>query len=186
MTTSASTLPAAPATGLGRLYAARAAFAIVWAAIVLAVAPTEISVPVGILLVLYPVYDLVGIATDARLGGGLAGRPDLVLNLAVSGAAAIALVVATTSGVPAVLRVWGAWAVVSGLAQLSVAVRRRAVGGQLPLILSGAISVLAGGGFVAMAGGDDPSVSGVGGYALLGGLFFLASSILLRRRNRKA
>jgi len=171
---------AAPA--LSRLYAARFAVALVWAVLVLAFA-SEINPFVGVLLVLYPVYDLVAIAADARLSGSGRPRSVLYVNVVLSAAAAIGLAVAATSGIPDVLRVFGVWAIVAGAAQLVVALRRRAVGGQLPMIVSGAISVLAGASFVAMASGDDPSLSAVGGYALLGGLFFLASSILLRRRE---
>jgi uncharacterized membrane protein HdeD (DUF308 family) len=170
---------------LARLYAARFVFALVWAVIVLASA-SDLNPFVGTLLVLYPVYDIVAVAIDARLSGSTRSRPALVFNLAVSAAAAVGLAVAATSGIPAALRVWGVWAIVAGIAQLVVAVVRRSMGGQLPMILSGAISVLAGGSFVAMASGDDPSLTGVGGYALLGGVFFLVSSILLRRRGSVA
>lgn len=181
--TSTSSLSAAPA--LSRLYAARFAFALVWAILVL-VAASEINPFIGVLLVLYPVYDLVAVAADARVSGPGTSRPALVVNVVLSAATAVGLAVAATSGIPAVLRVFGAWAVAAGLAQLVVALRRRAVGGQLPMVISGAISVLAGGSFVAMASGDDPSLSAIGGYALLGGLFFLGSSVLLRRRARTA
>lgn len=54
------------------------------------------------------------------------------------------------------------------------------------MILSGTISVLAGGAFVTQAGGDDPTLTGIGGYAVLGGLFFLASALRLRHRREDA
>ncbi|CAM5723214.1 hypothetical protein SFUMM280S_07855 [Streptomyces fumanus] len=66
------------------------------------------------------------------------------------------------------LRVWGAWAVVAGLVQLIVAVPRRKLGGQWPMILSGGISVLAGGSFIASAGADDPALTSAVGYAVPG------------------
>ena len=176
---SSSTAPA-----LSRLYAARFAFALVWAIVVL-IAASEINPLIGTLLVLYPVYDLVATAADARLSDSSTPRPTLLVNASVSGAAAVALGLAASSGIPAVLRVWSVWAIVAGIAQLVVALRRRSMGGQVPMIVSGAISVLAGGSFAAMASQDDPSLSALGGYALLGALFFLVSSILLRR-TRKA
>lgn len=181
MTTTTST--AAPT--LSRLYAARFVFAAVWAIIVLASA-SDLTPFVGTLLVLYPVYDLIAIAADARLSDQRKPRSALYANLVVSAGAAIGLAVAATSGIPAVLRVFGAWAIVAGIAQLVAGRARRATGGQPPMILSGAISVLAGGSFVAMASNDDPSLSALGGYALLGGVFFLVSSILLRRRAHHA
>jgi uncharacterized membrane protein HdeD (DUF308 family) len=179
-TTSSPSSVAAPA--LSRLYAARFTFALVWGIVVLASA-SELNPFVGTLLAFYPVYDIVAIAADARLSDK--PKPALTFNLVVSAAAAIAVAVAATSGIPAVLAVFGIWAIVSGAAQLVVGRARRAMGGQLPMVLSGGISVLAGGSFIAMSSGDDPSLGAVGGYALIGGLFFLVSSILLRRRSQR-
>jgi len=177
--------PSTSAPALSRLYAARFAFALVWAAVIL-IAASEINPFIGTLLVLYPVYDLVATAADARLSGSSTPRSALLVNAVVSGTAAVALGFAASSGIPAVLRAWGAWAIVAGIAQLVVALRRRSLGGQVPMIVSGAISVLAGGSFAATASQDDPSLSALGGYALLGALFFLVSSILLRRGQQKS
>src|SRR5919106_1320796 len=88
---------------------------------------------------------------------------------------------ALTSGIPAVLRVWGVWAVVAGIVQLVVAIRRRRLGGQWAMIDSGAISVLAGASFVLMASSAGASLTNVAGYALLGGIFFLVSALRLGR-----
>jgi uncharacterized membrane protein HdeD (DUF308 family) len=95
--------------------------------------------------------------------------------------AAVGLVFAATSGIPATLRVWGVWAVLAGAVQLAVALRRRGLGGQWPMILSGGISVLAGASFVAMASQDAPSLTNLAGYAAIGGVFFLVSAIRLGR-----
>lgn len=84
------------------------------------------------------------------------------------------------------LRVWGAWAVTAGLVQLVVALRRRGLGGQLPMVLSGGLSVLAGGAFIAMASGDDAEISGLAGYATLGGIFFLVSALRLGSSSRRS
>ena len=83
---------------------------------------------------------------------------------------------------PAVLVVWGAWAITAGIVQLVVAVPRRALGGQWPMILSGAISVLAGAGFVVRSSGSSASLTALAGYATLGGVFFLVSALRLQRR----
>jgi uncharacterized membrane protein HdeD (DUF308 family) len=68
---------------------------------------------------------------------------------------------------------------------LLVAVLRYRLGGQWAMILSGGISVIAGGDFIAMAGGPHPSLTGVAGYATLGGIFFLISAIRLHRLARR-
>jgi uncharacterized membrane protein HdeD (DUF308 family) len=80
-----------------------------------------------------------------------------------------------------VLRVWGAWAVVSGLSQLVVGVSRRTLGGQWPMIVSGAVSTIAGASFVLQATQPDASLVNLAGYAVLGGLFFFVSALLLGR-----
>ena len=129
-------------------------------------------------------FDLAAAVVDHRATGGIHARSLLQANMALSGLAAVGLAVAATSGAPAVLRAWGAWAITAGAVQLVVALRRRGLGGQWPMILSGGISVLAGGGFVATAG-SDPALGGLGGYALLGGVFFLVSAIRLSRTQQR-
>ncbi|WP_241153725.1 hypothetical protein [Nocardioides pantholopis] len=164
---------------LRRLYYARFGFAVVWAAL-LAVTGATITPVSAALLVLYPSFDAAAAIVDLRAAAGRLRRL-LYLNLALSVLTAVGLAVAAASGIPGVLRVWGAWAIAAGLVQLVVAGRRRREGGQWPMILSGAISVLAGAGFVAMAGGSDASLTALAGYATLGGVFFLVSAIRLGR-----
>jgi uncharacterized membrane protein HdeD (DUF308 family) len=69
--------------------------------------------------------------------------------------------------------------VLAGAVQLVGALRRRRLGGQWPMILSGGISVPAGAFFIASAGQDDPSLTNLTGCAILGGVFFLISAIRL-------
>lgn len=175
-TTSSSDLAAV----LRRLYFVRFAFAIVWA--VLMFATQSRLGPVGIaLLVLYPLFDVGAAVVDSRSSGT---TRLLSVNIAISSLAAIGLAFAAASGVPAVLRVWGAWAVISGLVQLIVGLGRRKLGGQWPMILSGGLSVLAGGSFIVSASAADPSLTNVAGYAVLGGVFFLISALRLGRRAK--
>jgi uncharacterized membrane protein HdeD (DUF308 family) len=105
--------------------------------------------------------------------------------MAVSAIAAVGIAVASAAGVADVLRVWGAWAIVSGLVQLLVGVARRSMGGQWAMILSGGISILAGASFFRGATQEDPSLTTLAGYAVLGGIFFLVSAIRLSRSTPK-
>lgn len=172
---------------LRALYGVRFGFALAWAAALLLAtrATSDITTIVAVLLVAYPVFDLAAAVVDHRASGGIHARPLLHLNVALSGVAAAGLAVAAASGAPAVLRTWGAWAITAGAVQLVVALRRRRLGGQWPMVLSGGISVLAGGGFAATAAGSDPALAGLGGYALLGGIFFLVSAIRLSRTRQR-
>ncbi|MCA1229865.1 hypothetical protein [Saccharopolyspora sp. 6M] len=174
-----ATAPAAStgvAATLRRLYFVRFGFALVWAVLVFLTA-SSLGPLTAVLLVLYPVFDVAAAIVDARSSRGSAAG--LYVNIAISTLAAAGLIVALTSGIPAVLRVWGAWAVVAGAVQLGVAVRRLRLGGQWAMIASGGISVLAGASFFLMAGKPDASLANVAGYALLGGIFFLVSAVRL-------
>ncbi|MBZ5740993.1 hypothetical protein [Nocardioides mangrovi] len=163
-------------SALRRLYLVRFVFAVVWAGLFVAT-----SSPVGtaavVLAVLYPVFDLGAAVVDLRTSGDR--RPMLVVNMALSLAAAVALAV-VGDDLEGILVVWGIWAITAGAVQLSVGVVRRALGGQWPMILSGGISVLAGASFAASAS-SATSVTGIAGYATLGGLFFLVSALRLRQ-----
>jgi uncharacterized membrane protein HdeD (DUF308 family) len=171
------------AAALRRLYFIRFAFAIVWALVMITIAD-HLGPPAVILLVLYPLFDVAAAVVDARASRGTRSPALLYANIAVSLLAAIGLAVAGASGIPAVLRVWGAWAVVAGLIQLIVGVTRRGMGGQWPMIISGGISVLAGGSFIAGAAADDPTLTNAIGYAIPGAVFFLISALRLGRAAR--
>jgi len=174
--TSADTISAAG--HLRRLYFARFVFAAAWAGTFAAIG-SKIDAGSVTLLILYPAFDVAAAVFDARSTRNQA----LYANIAISAAAAVGLAIATASDVPAVLRAWGAWAIVAGLVQLFVALRRRrALGGQWAMILSGSISVLAGGGFLGQAG-SATSMKMLAGYAALGGIFFLISAVRLLRQG---
>ncbi|MGW8742579.1 hypothetical protein [Streptomyces sp. NPDC055794] len=182
MDTLVSTTSVAPApVALRKLYFLRFAFAAVWAALLFAAGGTLGPVAVTLLLV-YPLFDVVAAIVDirsARADGG--GAPALHVNIAISSLAVVGLAVAAASGVPAVLRVWGVWAITSGIVQLVAGATRRKLGGQWAMIISGGISTLAGASFFAQAGGDDASLTSLAGYAFLGGVFFLVSALRLNR-----
>ncbi|MFE6716067.1 hypothetical protein ACFVDU_00615 [Streptomyces albidoflavus] len=178
--------PATAAAALRKLYFLRFAFAAVWAALLFTTADT-LGTLTAVLLVAYPFFD-VGCAVADLCSARPEGRPvrGLYVNVALSTLTAVGLAVAATSGIPAVLRVWGAWAITAGLVQLAVGAARRGLGGQWAMIASGGISTLAGASFLAQAGGADASLSALAGYAFLGGVFFLVSALRLGRTGGAA
>ncbi|UKL05869.1 MULTISPECIES: hypothetical protein [unclassified Streptomyces] len=179
--TASTPAAASPAAALRKLYFLRFAFAAAWAALLLTTAGT-LTTLTAVLLVAYPLFD-VGCAVADLRSARPEGRPvrGLYVNAALSTLTAVGLAVAATSGIPAVLRVWGAWAITAGLVQLAVGVARRGLGGQWAMVASGGISTLAGASFVAQAGGADASLGALAGYAFLGGVFFLVSALRLGR-----
>ncbi|UXX91454.1 hypothetical protein N7U49_02075 [Streptomyces sp. AD2-2] len=182
--TPALALAVSDTAGLRRLYFVRFAFAVLWAALLFTSAD-DLGPLNATLLVIYPLFDAACAVADVRSAKVKRGPVrGLYANIALSTLTAAGLVAATTSGIPAVLRVWGVWAVTAGLVQLFVGVLRRAVGGQWPMIVSGAISALAGISFITQAAKDNASLSTLAGYATLGGVFFLVSALRLGRGDR--
>ncbi|WP_243770169.1 hypothetical protein [Amycolatopsis acidicola] len=171
------------APSLRRLYFLRFGFALVWAGLLIATGPG--FGPVGmILLVLYPLFDAVATGIDARASKATTSALSLYANIAISWLAIIGVAIAIPAGIPAVLRVWGAWAILSGLVQLTVGVLRRHFAGHWPMILSGGISAVAGVSFIVQAGQAGAGLTTLAGYAALGGVFFLLSALRLGRDTR--
>ena len=185
MTTAEAPTPTRNASALRKLYFGRFAFAIVWAAVMFVVGSSVSPLSVT-LIVLYPLYDVAAAIIDARSSGPGGSTRLLYVNIAISTLAAIGLIFAVTSGIPAVLRVWGVWAVVAGLVQLIVALTRRGtMTGQWAMILSGGISVFAGISFFMQAAAEGKTLGQVAGYAVLGGIFFLVSALRLGRAAKE-
>ena len=179
-TSAAATHVSAPA--LRRLHLARFAFAVAWAGL-LATTASSLGAFAVTLLVVYPAFDVAAAVVDGRTSARTGAWPAaLRLNIVISTVAAVGLAVAGAADIPTVLRVWGAWAIVSGVVQLVLGRARRHLGGQWPMMLSGGISVVAGGSFILSASGAD-SMGMIAGYAVLGGVFFLASAVRLGTRR---
>ena len=103
-------------------YFTRAAFSIVWIAAAIAFAGQPSAA--AFLLVIYPLWDALANLVDAQANGGLEANPSQTLNVAVSTVTSLAVVIALGVSTYAVLAVFGAWAILSGLLQLYTGVRR--------------------------------------------------------------
>jgi uncharacterized membrane protein HdeD (DUF308 family) len=176
-----------------RIAVGRAVLALVWAAALLIavgdrVPSTSSDVPIAaaVLLASYPAIDVVSSIVGARRTGAAARV--LFVNAAI-GVLAIGALAATAFGADAgaTLAAFGAWAALSGAIQFALAVGvRRAEGRQLPMLISGAISTLAGLAFLASSGSDDARLAGISGYMALGAVFFLMSLRSQRRLVEQA
>lgn len=186
MDTAVDTAPTSVPLALRKLYLVRFAFAAVWAVLLLATASAPGPLR-ATLLVVYPLFDVVCAVVDVRSAQANGGPVrSLYANITLSTLTAVGLAVAAASGTPAVLRVWGSWAVAAGLVQLIVGAARRRLGGQWAMIASGGLSTLAGASFIAQAGTADGSLRNLAGYAFLGGVFFLVSALRLKRTGKMA
>lgn len=164
---------------LKRYYFTRAGFSTIWIIVVLTMAHRS-ALASAALLVCYPTWDALANFVDGKRSGGLAKNRTQLLNLIVSLVVAAALAVAWPN-MSQVLAIFGAWAILSGLLQLSTALRRwKTSGAQWAMILSGAQSALAGAFFISQARMPvEPSIAILAGYAGFGAFYFLVSALLL-------
>ena len=169
---------------LTKYYFARAAVSITWIAAAVLVG-TNAPLVAAALLVAYPAWDAFANYLDAQNSGGLRSNRTQAFNLAVSVITSVAVAGALFQGMSAVIIVFGAWAILSGLLQLATAVRRwRSAGAQWLMVLSGAQSALAGAFFFAMAFGTEQlSIGTVAPYAAFGAFYFLGSAIWLKVKD---
>ena len=162
---------------LRRIAQARAVAALVWAAGLVTVlggdpdAAASVPTVAALLLVAYPLIDALSSAVEARRTRSRLA----IVNGLISLSASIGLAVATaTADAGATLAVFGVWAIVSGVLLLGAAlVRRRAGSRELPMILSGGLSTLAGLSFVAGATQDIAHLTMLAGYATAGAVLYL-------------
>lgn len=165
---------------LKQYYFIRAAFSVAWVVAAFAVGPSSAAIA-GALLVLYPAWDAAANFVDGLRSGGLAQNRTQALNVLVSLATAVAVLIALQMSMNRVLGVFGAWAILSGLLQLGTATRRwSSFGAQWAMVLSGGQSALAGGFFIFQATTPmSPTIANVAGYAAVGAIYFLVSAIWL-------
>ncbi|MEV6007019.1 DUF308 domain-containing protein [Streptomyces sp. NPDC051976] len=186
-----STTTAATPSGLRSLHLIRVAFSLLWVALVLATSaslvPTDKpTATAAVLLVVYPLWDVIATLLERRLSG--TGSTDRVTtaNIALGLATTAVMTIAVFSTIRTTLVVFGAWALLSGAIQLVVAIRRRrSVGAQWPMVISGGQSVLAGAAIAAMSASATSHLSTVAGYSAFGAFWFLVSVITLSIRARR-
>jgi len=170
-----------------KLYLIRGVLAVVWAA-VFAGAHDSLDAVAITLLVVYPLIDAVSSWVDHHVLPAGSERPITAFNGVLSTLAAFGVGVAGTAGEAAVLAVFGAWAVISGAAQLVVGLRRRGpeLGKQWPVLIAGGLSFVVGIFYVIQATGNDPSLDVLSVYATGGGVFFIVQAGLLALKARSS
>ncbi|MET7737470.1 DUF308 domain-containing protein [Streptomyces sp. NPDC005402] len=191
VTSPASTTTATTPSGLRSLYLIRVVFSLIWVALVLATSASLAStdrptVIAALLLIVYPLWDVIATLLERRLAGtGSASRVSAA-NMALGLATTAGMIIAAFSVVRTALLVFGVWALLAGAVQLVVAIRRRrTVGPQWPMIISGAQSVLAGATIAATSASATSSLSTLAGYSAFGAFWFLVSVIALSIRGRR-
>jgi uncharacterized membrane protein HdeD (DUF308 family) len=174
------------ARSLQKLYFLRAAFSIVWVILVAALAKTNTAIAT-VLFIIYPAWDAITTYFDIQANPPAADKTPQYVNTVISIATTIGVLLALQKGIPEALIVFGAWAILTGLIQLILGLRRRKqLGGQWPMIISGGQSMLAGGVFIAMAHQPNQGITTLAGYAAFGAFYFLLTAFRLSKTIKAA
>ncbi|OOQ56677.1 hypothetical protein [Mucilaginibacter pedocola] len=169
---------ASTARALRKLYFARAAFSVSWVILVSVFSKTS-PTTAAILLVIYPAWDVVGTLLDIRANPEGNKTPQYV-NAAISSVTTVAVGIALQLGVPQALIVFGVWAIGTGLIQLILGLKRRKLlGGQWPMIISGGQSMLGGTSFIVFAHDPTKGIGSLAGYAAFGAFYYLLAAFRL-------
>ncbi|MGQ5639958.1 MULTISPECIES: DUF308 domain-containing protein [unclassified Streptomyces] len=191
VTSPASATTATTPSGLRSLHLIRVVFSLIWVALVFTTSASLVStdrptVIAAVLLVVYPLWDVVATLLERRLAGTGSTNRVSTVNMALGLATAAAMIIAVFATIGTVLLVFGVWALLSGAIQLVVAIRRRRrVGAQWPMVISGGQSVLAGATIAATSASATSSLSTVAGYSAFGAFWFLVSVVALSVRARR-
>ncbi|RVU01388.1 hypothetical protein EOD41_05335 [Mucilaginibacter limnophilus] len=177
----ASATAVTTAKSLRRLYFIRTTFSIIWVILVSVFAKSNTTIA-NILFVIYPAWDVFATFLDIKANPQQVSKTPQYVNIVFGILTTIGVVLALQKGVSQALIVFGVWAFVSGLVQLILGIsRRKKLGGQWPLIISGGQSMLAGISFIAMANSPTMGVSSLAGYSAFGAFYFLLSAIRLSK-----
>jgi len=172
------------AHSLRNLYFTRTVVQLLWAGIVLATAATNPAAAAG-LLILYPLWDVACTVYDLRSSTRSNSHPPIAqyVNAALGTLAAIGIALTAFKSPQQAVVTFGAWAFAAGVAQLAVGIsRRKQLGGQWAMILSGLQSAAAGVAFILGGLHDKTHIKDLGGYAIFGGVYFLIAGFLMHRK----
>ena len=169
------------ARSLRKLYFTRAAFSVIWVILVTLFAKTSIEIA-SALLIIYPAWDVAGTFLDIRANHGNQPKTPQYVNAVISSITTVLVGFALHKGVPEALIVFGTWAIGTGLIQLILGLRRRKfLGGQWPMIISGGQSIIGGTSFILLAHDPTKGISSLAGYAVFGAFYYLLAAFRLSK-----
>lgn len=168
---------------LRNLYFIRAIVQLVWAVAVIVIAAENPTLG-ATLLILYPLWDVACTVYDLKTSEGSDSAKTQYVNAVVGTLTAIGIALTGYSHPQYAVAIFGGWALLAGLLQLVVGIsRKRRLGGQWAMILSGAQSTAAGLAFGLGGLSGKFHIKDLGGYAVFGAIYFLVGGILLSRKQ---
>lgn len=173
------------ARSLRQLYFIRVAFSVTWVVLVVLLAKTSFTIA-SILMIIYPAWDVIGTFLDIRANHSAPSRTPQYINAAISAVTTLAVGLALQKGIPEALMVFGTWAILTGLIQLVLGLRRRKLlGGQWPMIISGGQSTIAGISFIVMAHDPAMGIINLAGYSAFGAFYYLLTAFSLSKTIKR-
>ena len=167
------------ARSLRTLYFIRAAFSITWVILVALFAKTSFGIA-SILLIVYPAWDVIGTFLDIRVNSRSTSKTPQYINAVISTITTVAVGLALQKGVPEALIVFGVWAILTGLIQLILGLnRRKLLGGQWPMMISGGQSMIGGSSFILLSNDPAMGIASLAGYAAFGAFYYLLAAFRL-------
>jgi uncharacterized membrane protein YiaA len=170
------------AQSLRNLYFTRTVVQLIWAVAMIATAVKNPPLAAS-LLIFYPLWDVACTLYDLKSSAGSDSAKTQYVNAALGTVTAVGIGFTGYSHPQYAVTIFGVWALVAGLLQLAVGIlRRRRLGGQWAMILSGAQSAAAGVAFALGGLSGKFHIKDLGGYAIFGAAYFLIGGILLHRK----
>lgn len=170
------------AKSLRILYFTRTSFSILW--VILVSLFGRKSAPfASVLLIIYPIWDVVATILDIRANrhNSTSKTPQYV-NIGISSVTALVFVYTLQQGIVMTLIAFGAWAILTGLIQFILGLRRKKIlEGQWPMIISGAQSVIGGTVNIILADNTAKGIPGLATYVAFGAFYFLLAAIRLNK-----
>jgi uncharacterized membrane protein HdeD (DUF308 family) len=138
----------------------------------------------AILVIFYPLWDVACTLYDLKTSEQAGSvRTSLIINAVLGCATALGIAFIVFHQPAYAVTVFGLWALGAGLLQLGVGlIRRRQLGGQWAMIVSGAQSTAAGLAFTLGGLSGKFHIKDLGGYAVFGAVYFFVGGILLSRK----
>jgi uncharacterized membrane protein HdeD (DUF308 family) len=141
----------------------------------------------SILLIIYPAWDVVGTFFDIRANHASPSKTPQYVNAVISSLTTIAVAIALQKGVPEALIVFGVWAIGTGLIQLILGIRRKKfLGGQWPMIISGGQSIIGGTANIILAHDLTRGIPSLSTYVAFGAFYYLLAAFRLSKTVNKA
>jgi len=169
------------AKSLRKLYFIRVAFSVSWVILVFLFAKKSAEIAT-ILLIIYPAWDVFGTFMDIRANRNTASKLPQYINIAISAVTTIVIALALRDGVPMALIVFGGWAILTGLIQLTLGLRRKKImSGQWPMIISGGQSMIGGTFTIISAHSADRGIPSLAAYVAFGAFYYLLAAYNLSK-----